>query len=214
MNASLHPGPDGWYLSPEGAAIRPDNQSAVIADVHLGYEWARAAGGDLLPAHSARETRERLEALLDRAPFVRRLVVAGDLVESFRPCARTAHDLRGLREWLDRRGVDLVPIRGDHDRRRPWPETLEIQGWTICHGSRPAPGDRWVHGHLHPALKTDGPSFPCFLVGPCRIILPAFSANAAGMDVRSLNIPNGLRCLVFSGSEWLDFGPISGRSRP
>ncbi|MFO0957450.1 MAG: phosphoesterase [Isosphaeraceae bacterium] len=212
MNASLHPGPDLWYLSPEGAAVCPDDGSAVIADVHLGYEWARAAGGDLLPAHSAREARERLESLLERAPMIRRLVVAGDLVESFQPCTRTARDLRNLRDWLARRQVELLPIRGDHDRRFPWPESLEIRGWTVAHGSRAMPGDRHIHGHLHPALKVEGNTFPCFLVGPSRIILPAFSANAAGLDARSPDMPIGLRCLAYAGPEWLDFGPISGRS--
>lgn len=207
----MHSGPGGWLLAPEGAAVHPDGPSAVIADVHLGYEWARAAGGDLLPAHSARETQERLETLLDRARWVRRLVVAGDLVESFQPCARTSRDLRNLRDWLGRRGVELAPIRGDHDRRYPWPESLEIQGWTIHHGSRPVSAARGIHGHLHPALKAEGRSFPCFLVGPDRIVLPSFSANAAGLDVRSKNMPIGLRCLVFAEPEWLDFGPISGR---
>lgn len=211
MNASIHPGPGGWFLVPEGAAVRPDVAVAVIADVHLGYEWARGSGGDQLPAHSARETRVRLHSLLERAPFVRRLIVAGDLVESFRPCARTSRDLRDLRRWLDRRGVELTTIRGDHDRDRPWPETVEIQGWTICHGSRPVSAARRIHGHLHPALKTGGRTFPCFLVGPDRIILPAFSANAAGLDARSTTMPAGLHGWAFADPDWLDFGPISGR---
>ncbi len=33
---------EGWLLSPEGAAIHRRERTAVIADVHLGYEWARA----------------------------------------------------------------------------------------------------------------------------------------------------------------------------
>ena len=68
-------------------------RTAVIADVHLGYEWARGSAGDCVPAHSLDETLARLERLLDRAPIAR-LVVAGDLVESPRPCRRTAADLR------------------------------------------------------------------------------------------------------------------------
>src|SRR4051812_36814223 len=70
-------GPDGWTLMPEGAAVHFAERIAVIADVHLGYEWARAAGGDCLPAHSLAETLCKLAALLDRGP-VDHLIVAGD----------------------------------------------------------------------------------------------------------------------------------------
>jgi metallophosphoesterase superfamily enzyme len=54
-------GPDGWKLAPEGAAVHEAERVAVIADVHLGYEWARGSGGDCLPAHSLAETRAKLE---------------------------------------------------------------------------------------------------------------------------------------------------------
>ena len=80
-------GPDGWWLAPEGAAVHDGEKAAVIADVHLGYEWARGAGGDQVPAHSLAETLAKLERLLARVR-VGRLIVAGDLVESAAPCAR------------------------------------------------------------------------------------------------------------------------------
>jgi hypothetical protein len=60
------PGPDGWQLTPEGAAVHPVERVAVIADVHLGYEWARGAGGDCIPAHSLAETLAKLASLFSR----------------------------------------------------------------------------------------------------------------------------------------------------
>ena len=33
---------DDWRLTPEGAAVHLGEQTAVVADLHLGYEWARA----------------------------------------------------------------------------------------------------------------------------------------------------------------------------
>ena len=86
---------DSWELTPEGAAIHRGERTAVIADVHLGYEWARGAAGDCVPAHSLVETIGRLERVLSRAAIAR-LIVAGDLVESPRPCRRTAADLRTM----------------------------------------------------------------------------------------------------------------------
>jgi putative SbcD/Mre11-related phosphoesterase len=208
-------GPRGWWLAPEGAVVHRAGRVAVIADVHLGYEWARAAGGDVVPAHSLRETLARLASLLGRCPITR-LIVAGDLVEPFGPCARTERDLQLLRTWLDGRNVALMPLKGDHDRGREWPETVEVAGWTIAHGSRPIIAERLVGGHVHPVLKAEGRTFPCFLVGTTRMILPAFSANAAGLEVSpgettSSVVPRDLRCLASTGTDWLDFGTIGPR---
>jgi putative SbcD/Mre11-related phosphoesterase len=213
-----------WQLTPEGAAIHPDEQTAVIADVHLGYEWARGAAGDCVPAHSLAETIGRLGRLLDRGPITR-LVVAGDLVESSRPCPRTTDDLRRLRDWLGLRGVKLFVLEGNHDRARARTRgrlphrkshataTCTIAGWTVGHGHFPLAGARTISGHLHPVLRVAGTRAPCFLAGAGRIILPAFSANAAGWDVATGRIPrewlaSALRCFVSTGLGLLDFGPL------
>jgi putative SbcD/Mre11-related phosphoesterase len=226
---SLSPGAsvpvfEAWELTPEGAAIHRGERTAVIADLHLGYEWARGAAGDCVPAHSLDETLGRLGRLLGRAPIAR-LVVAGDLVESPRPCRRTAADLRRLLGWLAPRGVSLVVLEGNHDRS-PWaasrqaapaipplPATCTVGGWTIGHGHRPLAGDRTISGHLHPVIRVAGTGAPCFLAGPGRIVLPAFSSNAAGCDVVTARVPpewltRSLRCIVSTGVDLLDFGPL------
>ena len=216
----LVPGPDGWDLAPEGAAVHRAERTAVIADVHLGYEWARGAGGDCLPAHSLAETLGKLARLLERAPIAR-LIVAGDLVESPLPCRRTAGDLRRLFEWLAARGVVLLSLAGNHDPRRvpPLPSVVEVSGWTIGHGHRPIAGARTVSGHLHPVLRAGGITAPCFLVSPTRIVLPAFSPNAAGGTVLGELMPsavgrgNALRCVAGVGAELLDFGPLDDLRR-
>lgn len=215
---------EDWLLTPEGAAIHLDERVAVVADLHLGYEWARGEAGDSVIAHSLDETLSRLALVLERAP-VARLIVAGDLVESPRPCHRTATDVRRLREWLAARGVSLLVLEGNHDRSlahplfeksRPaysMPITCAIAGWTIGHGHRPIRGSRTMSGHHHPVLRVERTSAPCFLVGSGRIVLPALSANAAGCDIGSAPVPaewrgQSLRCIVSTGSELLDFGPL------
>jgi putative SbcD/Mre11-related phosphoesterase len=219
-----------WQLAPEGAAIHPGEKTAVIADVHLGYEWARGLAGDCVPAHSLAETLEQLASLLARAS-IDRLVVAGDLVECPRRCFRTAADIARLADWLNARGVSLLPIEGNHDRSLAWmtrPQpleagpgalvptlgrTLQVAGWTIAHGHRPAAGRRSITGHHHPVLRVSGRTAPCFLAAVDRIILPAFSHNAAGLDVLTARIPetwrqHSFRCLASTGTGLLDFGPL------
>jgi uncharacterized protein len=220
---------DGWYFTPEGAAVHRGEQTAVIADLHLGYEWARGASGDCVIAHSLKETVTRLTGLVSRSMPLR-LIVAGDLRESAHPCPRTADDVRRLRSWLTDRGVSLLVLEGNHDvtfaqsiKRTsrtsiPLPTTCEVAGWTIGHGHRPITGARKISGHHHPVFRCQGIAAPCFLVGPGRIILPAFSPNAAGCDVVSAAVPKEwlaapLRCLVSTGREVLDFGPLAALRR-
>jgi putative SbcD/Mre11-related phosphoesterase len=216
-----------WQLLPEGGVLHPGERTAVIADVHLGYEWARGASGDSIPAHSLAETVTKLDSLLARGP-VERLVVAGDLVESARPCLHTAEEVTRLIRWLLERGVRLVLLRGNHDqcvgamagpgfgpneRALLLPSQLDVAGWSIAHGHLPTSARRLIMGHHHPVLRVGGRPAPCFLAGECRIILPAFSNNAAGLDLASGRSPrswrrHSLRTLVSTGTEVLDFGPL------
>jgi len=208
-------GTDGWMLTPEGAALHVEQRVAVIADVHLGYEWARASGGDCLPEHSLRETLVKLTSLLDRRS-ISRLVVAGDLVESPRRCRRTEADLYQLYSWLNDRGVELVPILGNHDPQgsNKAPLSIEVAGWTIHHGHRAVPARRTISGHHHPVLRSGSVTAPCFIVGPDRIVLPAFTPNAAGLPVGSPRMPPewlqaDYRCIAGLGGELLDFGLLN-----
>jgi metallophosphoesterase superfamily enzyme len=220
---------ESWQLLPEGAIYHAGDQTAVIADLHLGYEWARGAAGDCVVAHSLDECLARLSLVLARAK-TDCLVVAGDLVESPRPCRRTFEDVRRLRAWLTERGVRLLVLEGNHDRSRRahlrdhllianhLPTQCTVAGWTISHGDQPLAGSRTISGHHHPVLRCEGTAAPCFLVGPGRIVLPAFSSNAAGCDVLSIALPGGwhklpFRCIASTGRELLDFGPLPALRR-
>jgi metallophosphoesterase superfamily enzyme len=121
-----------------------------------------------------------------------------------------------LIDWLADRGVSLVWLMGDHDPRRPspLPLTCEVAGWTIGHGNRPISGRRLIFGHHHPVLRAGGLTAPCFLVGPKTIALPAFSPNAAGLNILSNQLPvplreTPLRCVAGMGKELLDFGQVA-----
>ena len=75
------------------------------------------------------------------------------------------------------------------------------------------PAHRLISGHHHPVLRVSGHPAPCFLAGPGRIILPAFSDNVAGLDVATARLPQAwrrlsLNCFASAGSDIFDFGPL------
>jgi metallophosphoesterase superfamily enzyme len=162
--------------------------------------------------------------------MISQLVVAGDLVESPRLCPATARDVLRLESWLADRDVRLQLLEGNHDVKPSLspgrvprastclPQTCMVGGWTIGHGHRPISERQRISGHHHPVFSYRGVASPCFLVGPEQIVLPAFSLNAAGCDVLSAAVPRewlagSLRCLVSTGHEVLDFGPLPGLRR-
>ena len=211
-DAALIAGHGGWFCTPECAAVHPvehffrrSSPTFISATNGPGAPAAIC----LLAAHSLAETLARLTRLLDRIN-IDRLIVAGDLVESPRPCVRTARDVAALKKWLAERDVELVVLAGNHDpiRRPPLPEMIEVAGWTVCHGHRSIQAPRSLCGHHHPHLRAPGVSAPCFLVGRTSVVLPAFSRNAAGVSLSALPpwLLEGRRCIAVADKFLLDFG--------
>jgi metallophosphoesterase superfamily enzyme len=140
---------------------------------------------------------------------VRRLVVAGDLFEDGRVAAEVA-----LRPWLAEAGLELAGVvPGNHDRGLgdDWPllpNGFDLGGWRVVHGDGDLPAGRVVHGHFHPCVRWRGLTAPCYLVSEERLILPAFSVEAAGVNVVGEERWRSYRCGVIAGEEVLDFGRV------
>jgi metallophosphoesterase superfamily enzyme len=62
-------------------------------------------------------------------------------------------------------------------------------------------------------LRWRGLRVPCFLVASDRIILPAFSRDASGVNVLREPSLFGYRCAVIADNRVLDFGPVEGLER-
>ncbi|MBI2804470.1 MAG: metallophosphoesterase [Planctomycetes bacterium] len=202
-----------WRLLPQRIALHEPSATAVIADVHLGYSAARQRQGDAVPL---RAVAEEMQPLLDaaRAVNLRGLLVAGDLFErgfdpelyqQFSAVLKQAHiDFLGLIPGNHDRGIDttaLPTFAGGYD----------LAGWQIVHGDQPVEARRAVMGHWHPAIKVRGRKTPCFLLKNEHLVLPAFSLDAAGVDIRKearwrgweyfaietgTSIRNGVGCLL------------------
>ena len=185
-------------LTPERAAVI--DRTAVIADLHLGFENAMREAGVAFPRVQIAEIKATLEKLFERG--IRKLAVAGDLKHEFSrnlPCEWK--DVEEFVEFVDAHGVELVVVRGNHDNYLAAIlkkygmdvfEKLEIGDLLVVHGhknfdlSRPV-----VMGHEHPAVKLRVRggiySYPCFLKLKNVLVLPPFSPLVSGSDVLSLN---------------------------
>lgn len=194
-----------WRLLPQRIALHEASATAVIADVHLGYGTARQRQGDAVPARPVvDEMRPLLEAA--KAVELRRLLVAGDLFEA-------GYDAELCRQFLECLSLAQIEfaglIPGNHDRgieQAPpslpiFPDGCDVAGWRITHGDRGSPDDRAIMGHWHPALRVRGRKLPCFLASGLKLILPAFSLDAAGVDVQKDARWRGWDCLAIDNEK-------------
>jgi putative SbcD/Mre11-related phosphoesterase len=201
-----------WLLTPDRAAVHLPTATAVVADLHLGYNEARRRSGEAVPLTGVDEALAPLLPVLARHG-TRRLVVAGDLFEE-----RWNRDLAAdfLRR-LTAAGIDFVGVvPGNHDRGieaesdslRLYPDGMELGRWRVVHGDGRLPRGLLVHGHFHPWLRWGRISTPCYLVGERRLVLPAFSRDARGVDVTTQPEWRRYRCCAVAATEVLDLGPL------
>jgi metallophosphoesterase superfamily enzyme len=206
--------PDDWLLTTARTAIHRPTGTAVLSDLHLGYAEARRRAGEAVPSVDLDETLAPLATVLGRLG-VCRLVIAGDLFE-----AGFQEDLSArLLEWLERKEIELLAIiPGNHDRDlKPGrgglpvcPGPLLLGSWHVVHGDS-LPAGPVVHGHFHPCLRLQGmrQAAPCYLASKQRLILPAYSVEAAGVNVLGRSEWDGFHCHVIAGDRILDFGDLA-----
>jgi putative SbcD/Mre11-related phosphoesterase len=205
---------DDWLLTPAKTAVHLPTATAVLADLHLGYSLVRRGRGDAIPDVDVASVLAPLVQVRSSANFTR-VVVAGDLFES----ADREALVDQLIAWFSLHGLELsAVVPGNHDGSLArlsvagvpvHPEGFQLGRWRIVHGDQaPAPPFR-VQGHEHPCLRWQGGvNAACYLVGADHLILPAFSPDAAGVDVVRDPRWRNHRCIAVAGEQLLDFGVL------
>ncbi|MBX9677988.1 MAG: metallophosphoesterase [Gemmataceae bacterium] len=200
-----------WMLLPERLAVHLTTRTAVAADLHLGYAEARRRCGDAIPAGTTADPWLPIADARKRFAFDR-LVVAGDMFERAVDL-ELAERFRAFLLSIDVTLSAIVP--GNHDRgwrkhedRLPFaPDGVELGEWLVAHDapddSRPV-----IQGHHHPAWPLRGRRVPCFVASAKRIVLPAFSLDAAGGSVASNPRWFGCRAYACDGDAVQDMGAI------
>ena len=161
---------DEWLLTPARAAVHLPTATAVLADLHLGYNEARRRDGEAVPPADLALILAPLRPVL-AAHAVRRMVIAGDLFEAG-PDADLAVKLRA---WMTgRRRAGRASAPGNHDRGFQSgghglpirPDGCMVGGWHIVHGDGRLPDGPVVHGHEHPCVRwSSRAGGPCYLIG-------------------------------------------------
>jgi metallophosphoesterase superfamily enzyme len=177
------------------AAYLPPASTLVVADLHAGRAAATNVG---LLLDERKDLLDRLGAAM-AATAPETVVFAGDLCHRFgAPNERTAGTIRALAGAVRDAGARPVAVAGNHDAglAAVWPgpvhDTYRLDdGTLVCHGhaTPDADAERYVCGHLHPAIEIEGRKRDCFLYDPVgyrgrpTLLVPAFSTFAAGVRV-------------------------------
>ncbi|WP_457751270.1 metallophosphoesterase [Thermococcus sp.] len=202
-------------------------RTLVVADLHLGYEFAMAREGFYLP-RVLHEVVGNLKSLIEREK-PKRLVIDGDLKHSFIPEWRERKELKVFAEEITPVADEVILVRGNHDVGTLWlrelgveiVEEFEIGKWKLVHGHKLVEGERFIIGHEHPAIRLRDEvgsliKIPVFLMSEKLVVLPAFSPWAYGNDVLREIVSPFLRAkelreakiIAPLGDELLDFGTL------
>lgn len=205
-----------WLLTPFRAAVHVPSATAVVADLHLGYDALRRESGEAIPDMGWLQTRKRLDELINRHQIAR-LIVAGDLIENARR-PEAAHEVA---QWLYGLGIAFELVPGNHDRGLPpvtgltlWPRGRQLSRWTILHHGDLGADTPCITGHIHPVLRHPRLSgrAACYLVRAGHIVLPAFSDDAAGLNVANSQAWRDYEGYVVAGKDVVGVGLV-GRLR-
>jgi uncharacterized protein len=207
-------------LRPERALHWPEAGVLAVADLHWGKPESFHQHGIPLPTGVLEDDLSRLSAAL-HATGARRVLLVGDLIHSRR--GLTADVVERVAAWREAHEVELVLVRGNHDRHlealpaswrmRLVESHLDEGPFRFAHHPAPAPGRYVCAGHLHPMVRLDSGAdrlrLPCFHLGPRVGVLPAFSAFTGGLDMRT---GAGERLYVIAGDTVVEW-PASRASR-
>ncbi|MFO0831314.1 MAG: ligase-associated DNA damage response endonuclease PdeM [Phycisphaerales bacterium] len=149
-------------LLPQRAAYWHDQETLLVADLHLGKVETFAAHGIPLPEMMGRQLATLGNVISDVRP--RRVVVLGDLLHA--PAGLTEPMLETVREWRESQPCTFAVVPGNHDRHlekvcRWWnmvelPPRHDEGPFTLVHEPRRILGRMTFAGHVHPVVRMRG----------------------------------------------------------
>ncbi|MDR0508616.1 MAG: metallophosphoesterase [Candidatus Methanoplasma sp.] len=197
--------------------ILDDGPTAVLGDLHLGYESALEEEGMYIPRMNTESIRDALNnVLLEYEP--KRIVLLGDIKHDFKRSKRDAKaEVKKIAELL-MEATDVIVVKGNHDNflQNILSEIglmavnyVDIGGFRMEHGHADSKVRPVIIGHEHPSVRipgamSGGMKIHCFVHQRKDgvIVLPPFSPFSAGNDL----MPDG-KCIMapaLSSSDYPD----------
>lgn len=195
MDQSLNLRGERFDLLHERCAFRASDQTLLASDLHWGKSETFQMHGLAIPSTVIDDDLARLSQALNRTG-AKRLLILGDLIHA--PRGVTASVSTKVEAWRKSHPTLIFEvIRGNHDRRFPWPEAwglrdigtrVEDKHFIFTHDEIKTPTEKFVwKGHVHPVVNLAGGGdrlrLPCFVIESNSALLPAFSAFTGGAAI-------------------------------
>ncbi len=188
---------DDLTLTKYGMLFIEEYETAVIADLHIGFEDVMASQGIFLPKVQKRYLLAILAEIYDRyGP--KRMIIDGDFKHEFsRNMPQEWDEIEEILDYIADRS-EVVVVRGNHDnflkgilKRRGLElhDSYSLGNYFFVHGHKDVEiRGTTIIGHEHPSVTLRDEiaataKVPCFLYSPDLIVLPALSIYAAGTDI-------------------------------
>lgn len=177
------------YLLAEKCIFFPENQTLVIADIHLGKAAHFRKAGIIIPQQAGTDRDYKLLQDVLKKYETKRIIFLGDLFHSSENAA-WLHFVDFSSQYPH---TELILIKGNHDilplayyqqsNLKVHLETLQEDFILYSHAPLPEvpAGILNIAGHVHPAanLKARGKQtlrLPCFHLEQSLLLLPAFGS--------------------------------------
>lgn len=162
-------------------------KTLFVADPHFGKAAAFRAAAVPVPRGTTDDALRRLDALIDDL-HAARIIFLGDFLHARE--GRAPATLDTIARWRERRAsVDMILVRGNHDRRAGDPPSelaitcvdapMHEPPFAFAHHPRAIDDAYVLAGHVHPGARLTGSGrdrarLPCFWFGEKIGVLPAF----------------------------------------
>ncbi|MDR0309133.1 MAG: metallophosphoesterase [Candidatus Methanoplasma sp.] len=188
----------GVKVTNDRCLILDDGPTAVVGDLHLGYESALEEEGMYIPRMNTGSIRDAMNNILSEYE-PRRVVLLGDIKHDFKRSKREAKEEVKTIIGLLTEASDVVVVKGNHDNflQNILSEVgltafdyVDMGGFRMEHGHVDSKVRPVIIGHEHPSVRipgamSGGMKMHCFVhqKEDGVIVLPPFSPFSAGNDL-------------------------------
>jgi putative SbcD/Mre11-related phosphoesterase len=188
----------GVRITNDRCLILEEGPTAVLGDLHLGYESALEDEGMYIPRMNTDSIRDSLNRILSRYE-PKRVVLLGDIKHDFKRSGREGRDEVRTILGLLTEAAEVIVVKGNHDNFLQnilsdsgllVSDYVDMAGFRLEHGHVDSGKRPVIIGHEHPSVRipgavSGGMKVQCFVheKNSGVIVLPPFSPFSSGNDL-------------------------------